>query len=94
MSMDGAMCEKPLSGVDNAMGRMENEVNEIELQVGNLIEQLHSVIMPEGPSPCAPDGPSTMTPPPSPVTNNLNAMSTRLAALSGTVRMARERLDV
>jgi len=89
------MCERPTSGVDNAMAKLENETNEIELQVRNLIEQLHSVLMPQGEKPGVQSGnPNVTPPPPSPVTNHVNAISMRLAALSQEVRNTRERLDV
>lgn len=89
------MCEKPRSGVDNAMAKIENETSEIELQVRNLIEQLQPVLMPQGEKPMpAPANPNTTPPPPSPVANHVTGIAIRLADLSQEVRNARERLDV
>jgi len=89
------MCEKPVSGVDSAMAKLENETSEIELQVRNLIEQLHSVLTPQGEHPCsAPLNPNMPQPPPSAVTNHITGLAIRLADLSQEVRNTRERLDV
>jgi len=94
MDSDGPMMERR-PGVDEAMSRLENEVNDIELKVGNLIDGLHSVLMPEGPEAAPPPmNPNTLPAPPSPVANHLNGMSERLAVLTQAARRARERLDV
>ena len=95
METTQAMCDRPNSGVDNAMAKLENETSEVELQVRNLIEQLHSVLMPQGEKPCpAPLNPNVPSPPPSMVTSHITGIAIRLGDLSQEVRNARERLDV
>lgn len=95
MEVTGAQCERPASGMDNAMAKLENEVCEVELQVRNMIEQLNSVLVPMGEKPMPePLNPNVMPPVPSPVTNHINGLAGRLAELSQDVRNARERLDV
>lgn len=95
METTQAMCESPNSGVDNAMAKLENETSEIELQVRNLIENLNSVLVPQGEKPClAPANPNMPQPPPSMVTNHIIGIAIRLADLSQEVRNTRERLDV
>lgn len=91
---DGPMEARPSTALDEVMGRLEAEVNEVEQMWDAIKNQLHSVLAPEGAeAPPAPVNPNTIPPPPSPVVNHLTAMSNRLRDLTSTMRRTSQRLD-
>ena len=91
---DGPTMEKPMSNLQVALDRLENEVTEIESQVEYLTNDLSVLMMPESVAPSVAGSSSAPDAPKSGLTNRLDTYNRRLAGAVAILRMTRERLDV